>query len=185
VNSKESRVPELKIVLFLGYRDSGKTTALELVCKKLTKNGWKVGTIKQIHEPEFTIDHKGKDTWRHARAGASVIVSVSKNELAVIKKCNTSEVGLESILKIFKAEHMDFVLIEGYYKKLAKEKRRNLVRILCAKNTHDALELLDHHLTPICICGKIAESTAKDLLGTPFAKFPRDYSKVIRLIGRP
>ncbi|MDA4111588.1 MAG: molybdopterin-guanine dinucleotide biosynthesis protein B [Thaumarchaeota archaeon] len=178
-------MPKLKIVSFLGYKESGKTTALEHVCRKLTLDGWKVGTIKHIHESEFTIDHKGKDTWRHARAGASVVVSVSKKELAVIRKCNTSEVGLESIFKIFKAEHMDFVLIEGYYKKLAKEKRRNITRILCAKNTEDALELLHEHLRPICICGKIAESTAKDLLGTPFAKFPRDKSKVMRLIGRP
>ena len=81
VNSKEFQVPELKIVSFLGYKESGKTTALEHVCRKLTQNGWKVGTLKHIHEPEFTIDHKGKDTFRHAQAGAAVVVSVSKKEI--------------------------------------------------------------------------------------------------------
>ena len=88
----------------------------------------------------------------------------------MIRKCNTSEVSLESIFKIFKAESIDFVLVEGYYKKLAREKLRNTVRILCAKNTEDALELLDKQLRPICICGKIAEYR-KDLLGHHLRSF--------------
>ncbi len=70
------------IVAVVGNSNSGKTTAVEVLIKGLTEKGYKIGSAKHIPDPEFTIDTKGKDTWKHARAGANTVLSVGQNELA-------------------------------------------------------------------------------------------------------
>jgi len=65
------------IVAVVGSKKSGKTTAVEILVRGLTKRGYKVATVKHIPETDLTIDTKGKDTWRHAKAGARTVISVS------------------------------------------------------------------------------------------------------------
>ena len=117
----------MKVVLFLGYSNSGKTTALTSVAKEIVKHHLgKVGTLKHIHhDPDFTIDTKGKDTWLHAASGASVVVSLAPRELAIIRKePEVENLSLDSILSIFRRERVDYVLVEGLYPKIFEEKRR-------------------------------------------------------------
>ena len=74
------------VIAVIGTRNSGKTTVVEVIIKGLTKKGYSVASAKHIPEKEFTIDTQGKDTWRHAKAGASTVLSISPNELTIIKK---------------------------------------------------------------------------------------------------
>ena len=55
----------LKIIDVAGLKKSGKTTVVENLVTGFKKRGYKVGTIKKIHIPEFSIDQEGKDTFRH------------------------------------------------------------------------------------------------------------------------
>ena len=71
-------------IAVIGSKGSGKTTVTEVLIRELTKKGYKVATVKHIPEQNFTIDTEGKDTWRHARAGASKVISVAPKEIAVI-----------------------------------------------------------------------------------------------------
>ena len=101
------------IVAVVGSSETGKTTALEALLKGLTAKGYKIASAKRIPEPEFTIDTKGKDTWRHAKAGASTILSVAPNELTTIKKVDTTKCSLEQIVAEFPDE-TDIIILEGF-----------------------------------------------------------------------
>jgi molybdopterin-guanine dinucleotide biosynthesis protein B len=68
-----------------GLKKSGKTTVIENLVSELSSRGFSVGTIKKIHIPEFTIDTKGKDTYRHKQAGAKFVISLAPREVAMIK----------------------------------------------------------------------------------------------------
>jgi molybdopterin-guanine dinucleotide biosynthesis protein B len=76
----------LRAVVVSGFKKSGKTAVVEGLVRELVKRGYRVGTIKHIREKEFSMDSPGKDTWRHAKAGASVVVSLAPTEVAIIKK---------------------------------------------------------------------------------------------------
>ena len=101
------------IIAVVGSSNSGKTTAVEALIRGLTKNGYSVASAKRIPEPEFTIDQEGKDTWRHAKAGASTVLSVAPKELTAIKKVDTTEYSLEQIIDEFEDE-VDIIILEGF-----------------------------------------------------------------------
>jgi molybdopterin-guanine dinucleotide biosynthesis protein B len=98
------------IIGVCGYHGSGKTTLIEKLIKELTKDGYKVATIKNIPKA-FSIDMKGKDTWRHGEAGAKVIVVSSPNETSFIFKGGLEPEEIAKILDFIIKP--DVILIEG------------------------------------------------------------------------
>ena len=82
------------ILAVVGSKNSGKTTTVELLVEGLTKNGHQVATVKRIHEPDFTIDTPGKDSWKHAKAGARTVVCVAPKEMTIIRKVDTTKISL-------------------------------------------------------------------------------------------
>ena len=109
---------DIPIVSIVGKSDSGKTTVLEGVVADLTSRGWRVATVKH-HIHDFDIDIPGKDSWRHARAGAIVSMVSSPNELGVVKQLDR-EPTLDELAA--EAGNVDILLTEGY-------KRTGRVRI--------------------------------------------------------
>src|SRR3990172_11152857 len=101
------------IVSVVGTSGSGKTTTIEHLIASLTRLGFRVGVAKHIHREGFTMDTKGKDTWRHARAGASVVVGVSPNEFAIIKR-TPSESEFKNVAEALRAQELDLALLEGF-----------------------------------------------------------------------
>jgi molybdopterin-guanine dinucleotide biosynthesis protein B len=58
------------------------------------------------------MDHEGKDSWRHRRAGAKAVALVSPSEVAVIQ--NTDEATrLDEAIKLLRG--VDIVLVEGFH----------------------------------------------------------------------
>ena len=94
-------------------QNSGKTTAVEALVREFKKRGIKVGTIKQIHEGNFTIDKKGKDSWRHAEAGAEIVVAASPSEVAAIKRIEGKN-RFKEALALLKGQELDLVIVEGH-----------------------------------------------------------------------
>jgi len=109
----------MPIIAVVGSKQSGKTTTVEALVRGLTERGYRVATAKHIHEAHFTIDTRGKDTWRHAQAGAKVILSVAPNELAIIKRVNTSEYDLGNLVEQCGKE-ADILILEGFRELVAK-----------------------------------------------------------------
>ncbi|GAW92034.1 molybdopterin-guanine dinucleotide biosynthesis protein MobB [Calderihabitans maritimus] len=88
----------------------GKTTLLEKLIPELKRRGYRVATIK--HDAHnFDIDHPGKDTWRHAQAGADVVVISSPVKFAMIAKVE-EERSLDELVTMLPP--VDIVLTEGY-----------------------------------------------------------------------
>ena len=170
----------MKVVIFLGYSNSGKTTALTRVAGQLAKAGKKVGTLKHIHDEDFTIDTEGKDTWRHASAGATTVMALAPNELAVIEKGDTSKLTIDGLFRIFSSRGVDYLLIEGLYRRLSR--RKGVTRVLCARTLKDTKELLRIHPRPVCILNR--ELTDEPSMeGIPVLTLPRDTRRLMRLIG--
>ncbi|MFQ5887918.1 MAG: molybdopterin-guanine dinucleotide biosynthesis protein B, partial [Candidatus Hydrothermarchaeales archaeon] len=93
-------------------RKSGKTTTVECLVRELTSRGYKVGTIKHIHEEDFTIDTEGKDTWRHTKAGAKIVVSAAPKEVCAIKKLYGRDRFKEAV-HMLEGESLDYIIVEG------------------------------------------------------------------------
>ena len=167
-------------MVFFGYSNSGKTRTIVRVAKELVKRGKKVGTLKHIHQEDFTIDKKGKDTWLHAAAGASVVVALAPNELTTMEKGDTRGVTIDELLRIFDSRHVDYLLIEGLYRKLSR--KRKVTRILCTKSDEETAELLREHPKPICIIDA-GSRRATHFRGVPLLRLPRDTGRLLRLIG--
>lgn len=101
----------IPVISVVGHSDSGKTTLIEGLLKELKRRGLRVATVKHdVHG--FDIDIPGKDTWRHAQAGADIVVISSPAKVALIEKVS-QERGLEQICAGLEGK-ADLVLTEGY-----------------------------------------------------------------------
>lgn len=100
----------IPVVSIVGKSNSGKTTLIENIVPQLVEKGYKVGTIK--HDAHsFDIDVPGKDSWRHAQAGASTVLISSPEKIAMIKR-TTEDKNLEMLLQYM--EGNDIIITEGY-----------------------------------------------------------------------
>ncbi|MDN5327008.1 MAG: molybdopterin-guanine dinucleotide biosynthesis adapter protein [Moorella sp. (in: firmicutes)] len=106
-DSKEKRIPVISVV---GKSDAGKTTLLIKLLPELKRRGYRVATIK--HDTHgFDIDRPGKDTWRHAEAGADVVAISSPTKMALIEKVER-EMPLDAIAG--RIQNVDLIITEGY-----------------------------------------------------------------------
>jgi len=108
LSEAKKAVPVISVV---GLKKSGKTTVVEHIVKRLVTMNYRVGTIKSMVHSNFTIDVEGKDTFRHRQAGASFVISLSRNETAFIRT-NPRRQDLDEISKLI-PEDTDVVVSEG------------------------------------------------------------------------
>ncbi len=118
-----------RIIGVCGFKNSGKTTLVEKLVRHLSGLGYKISTIKHAHH-DFDIDHEGRDSFRHRKAGAVEVAVVSQNRFAIMNEFRGAEPpSLDEILA--KLSPCDLVIVEGY-----------------KRDTHDKIEVrnleLDH-----------------------------------------
>lgn len=100
----------IPIISVVGKSNVGKTTLLEKLLPELKKRGYRVATIKHdVHG--FSIDQPGKDTWKHARAGADIVVISSFEKMATIEKVDRERTLDEIGAKL---KNVDIIITEGY-----------------------------------------------------------------------
>ncbi len=132
------------VISIVSKKNSGKTTLLEKLIPELRNRGVRVGTIK--HDTHgFEIDHQGKDTWRHKRAGAQTVVISCPWKISMVKDVE-EELSVDQIAEQF-FDDMDIVITEGYKQALkpqievfrstahreplhSKEHKKNLVAVM-------------------------------------------------------
>jgi len=100
----------IPVISLVGKSDCGKTTYLEKLISEMKRRGYKVATVKHdVHG--FDIDKPGKDTWRHAQAGADIVCISSPQKMAMIKKVD-QELLLEEVVDYING--VDIIFTEGY-----------------------------------------------------------------------
>ncbi|MDD1652576.1 MAG: molybdopterin-guanine dinucleotide biosynthesis protein B, partial [Methanomicrobiales archaeon] len=83
---------------------------VEKAVSALRKKGYTVATVKHT-EGDWTLDQKGKDTWRHWKAGADPVVFSSASETSIMMHAPTT---LEQVTNILTREfNPDVIIIEG------------------------------------------------------------------------
>ena len=104
-----AKTPMIGVV---GRNNSGKTTVIESIVPELTKSGYRVATAKHVNQKGFSVDTKGKDTWKHSTAGANPVVIVSDIETAVLIKDGAQQFSLDR-LRSFTPD-ADIIVLEGF-----------------------------------------------------------------------
>lgn len=101
----------IPIISIVGSSGSGKTTLLEKLLPELSRRGYRVATVKHdVHG--FEIDHEGKDTWRHRRAGAACTIISSSRQLALVRDMD-HDASLDEIRELY-ARDVDILIAEGF-----------------------------------------------------------------------
>jgi molybdopterin-guanine dinucleotide biosynthesis protein MobB len=154
-------LPAIPVIAVVGSRHSGKTTTTEAIVKELTKKGYRIATAKHISQKDFTIDTKGRDTWKHTKAGAQTTIAVAQNELTTIQKTNTTKLTIKDITHNI-PPNTDAIIIEGFRTLIAQDP--TIPKIVTAKNKTEINE---------------AQETFKPILAfsTPLPKGKTDTTK--------
>jgi len=103
--------PSIPVISIVGGKsNSGKTTLLEKIIREAKGRGWRVATLKHdVHG--FEMDQPGKDTWRHAQAGADVVAISSPRKIAILESVSGDQPLDEVIARI---RGVDVIFTEGY-----------------------------------------------------------------------
>jgi len=127
-------VIKIPVIAIIGNSGSGKTTFMERLIPEIIGKGFKVGTIKHHGHDCFEIDKPGKDSWRHKKAGASVVVITSPSRLGMISDSSYDHEPHE-LLHLFNG--VDLIICEGF-------KHKNLLKI----------EVFRTEISSVPLCGK-------------------------------
>jgi len=105
-------------VHIVGRKNSGKTTLIVELIEWLSRQGYRVGTVKHTHH-NHELDTPGKDSFRHREAGASAVGILSPKMNAVFwPDANNEEerrTETDSRYDLFETimSPCDLVLVEG------------------------------------------------------------------------
>ncbi len=94
-----------------GFSDSGKTRLVEQLLPPLIGHGLRVATVKHASH-ELTLDVRGKDSHRHADAGASRVLLVGPSSASLFVH-EGSPPELQPWLPML-GEDADLILVEGF-----------------------------------------------------------------------
>jgi molybdopterin-guanine dinucleotide biosynthesis protein B len=148
-----------RVIGVAGFKNAGKTTLVEKLVSELTRRGHRISTVKHAHH-SFDIDHEGRDSFRHRKAGASEVAVVSRHRWAIIHESrDDAEPTLEEVLA--KLAPCDLVIVEGY-----------------KRDTHDKIEVRNVELAHPKLAGDdptVVAIAANGSIGdAPVPVFDRD-----------
>lgn len=148
-----------KVIGVAGFKNAGKTTLVEKLVAELTRRGHRISTVKHAHH-SFDIDHEGRDSFRHRKAGASEVAVVSRHRWAIIHESrDDAEPTLEEILA--KLGPCDLVIVEGY-----KRDAHDKIEVRNLDLVHPELAGDDPTIVAIAANGHVSNS--------PVPQFDRD-----------
>jgi molybdopterin-guanine dinucleotide biosynthesis protein B len=141
----------VKIIGVAGFKNAGKTTLVEKLVTALTGKGYRVSTVKHAHH-SFDIDHEGRDSFRHRKAGATEVAVVSAGRWAIIHELRQeNEPPLSDILA--KLAPCDLAIIEGY-----KRDDQDKIEVRNLALDHPKLAGNDSTIVAIAVNGSVADA---------------------------
>lgn len=128
------------IISIVGRSNSGKTTLIEALIPEFKRRKYTIGIIKHHAHDNFDIDIPGKDTWRHAQAGADAVVLSSPGKMFMVRK-TAEDLELKYIKTML--HHVDIILTEGFkwekYPKIEVIRSENSKKPICNEKNLIAL----------------------------------------------
>lgn len=97
----------MKVIMLKGISKTGKTTTAEAVIKELRRRDYTVGSVKDIHFEEFTVETEGSNTDRHKKAGAHPVTARGLSETDIMFD---HKLDIDAILDYY---NQDYVVLEG------------------------------------------------------------------------
>ena len=101
----------MKVIGFIGYSNSGKTTLIERLIPLLRAQGLAVSAVKNAHHG-FDMDRPGKDSFRYREAGAGQVLIATGQRWALLTETPQHAAPLEGLLA--RLDRCDLVLVEGF-----------------------------------------------------------------------
>jgi molybdopterin-guanine dinucleotide biosynthesis protein MobB len=101
----------MKILLVVGKKKAGKTTLIESLITGLRSRGRRIGSIKYTTQ-DHEFDTPGKDSFRHAQAGAESTLILSPSKIALFSRTLRTK-KFEELLDFVFAD-CDLVIGEGF-----------------------------------------------------------------------
>ncbi len=100
------------VIAVTGYRDSGKTTAIEAIVKACSLRGTRVGVFKHCCHG-YDLDQPGKDSWRIHQAGAAGTVVMGPKGFAFLGGSCPDQDPRRLASWLF--PNVDLILAEGFH----------------------------------------------------------------------
>lgn len=97
----------MKVIMIKGITKTGKTTTAEAVIRELRRRGYTVGSVKEIHFEDFTMETEGSNTHRHKLAGANPVTARGLSETDIMFD---HTLDIDDVLDYY---HQDYVVLEG------------------------------------------------------------------------
>lgn len=101
----------MKVVGFIGYSNTGKTTLIEKLIPLFTAQGLRVSTVKNAHHG-FDMDRPGKDSFRYRQAGSQQVLIATSERWALLTEVRGGPAPLDAL--IAQLAPCDLVLVEGF-----------------------------------------------------------------------
>lgn len=102
------------MIQIAGYSNSGKTTLVEKLVMRLSKEKLRVGTIKHHgHGGDLATVDSGKDSQKHRQAGAVVSAAVSKGNLQ-LNVARDEQWEANELIALYSQFPLDVIIIEGF-----------------------------------------------------------------------
>lgn len=141
-----------RILQVVGYQNSGKTTLVEKIIRAAVEKGLKVGSIKHHGHGGKPDAVRGKDSNKHAEAGAQLAAVEGENVVQI--EWNPDVFDIEKLLALYEFCGIQFVVIEGY-------KRAAYEKVVLLKEPEDAVLLT----LPNVVAAVYWPHFPKDLIG--------------------
>lgn len=156
----------MKVIMIKGVTKTGKTTTAEAIIRELISRGYTVGSVKDIHFDEFTMETEGTNTDRHKKAGARPVTARGTHETDIMFDYT---VDIDKILDYYE---QDYVVLEG-------DSGANCPNIITG-TTIDELDAQLNELT-IAVSGVISAGI-DEYHGLPVINGMTDVKKLVDLI---
>lgn len=157
----------MKAIAVIGPSGSGKTTVCEVIIRGLSQKGYRVGSVKEIHCRDFTLDpDPSANTRRHRAAGSQLVTARATAETDLLYP------GKLPVADILRHYDQDYVVLEGVAD-------GNFPSIVTAHRPEEARERMDD-LT-VAVSGVLANTHTGQLFGLPIINALKDPETLVDL----
>jgi molybdopterin-guanine dinucleotide biosynthesis adapter protein len=141
----------MRIIGFIGYSNTGKTTLIEKLIPIFMVRGLRVSTVKNAHHG-FDMDRPGKDSYRYREAGAAQVLIATSQRWALLTEVRDGQTPLEAL--IAQLAPCDLVLVEGF------KSEGQFPRIEVRRSTNAEPPIFPHDPNVIAVASDHAVDTA-------------------------